>query len=96
MPGEFIVDIVGSIIEEIGRGFLELGGSKDTFKRKLYWTSFIILNIVVFVSHLIFKWPITIIDGLFFFFISSLFSFFIVIFCLCIWRLIKYLRNLIC
>ena len=89
MPGEFIVDIVGSIIEEIGRGFLELGGSKDTFKRKLYWTSFIILNIVVFVSHLIFKWSITITDGLFLFFISSLLSFFIITLCWGIWRFIK-------
>ena len=89
MPGEFIVNIVESIIEEIGRGFLELGGSKDTFKRKLYWTSFIILNIVVFVSYLIFKWPITITDGLFLFFISSLLSFFIITLCWGIWRFIK-------
>lgn len=89
MPGEFIVNILGSIIEEIGRGFLELGGSKDTFKRRLYWTSFIILNIVVFVSHLIFKWPITITDGLFLFFISSLLSFFIITLCWGIWRFIK-------
>ncbi len=92
MPGDFIGIIVETIVEEGLRGICELVTWKDTPIRY----PFIILNIVVFVSYLIFKWPITIIDGLFFFFISSLFSFFIVIFCLCIWRLIKYLRNLIC
>ena len=89
MLGEFIAHIVGNIIQEFCRGFIELGWSKDTFKRKLYWTSFIILNIVVFVSHLIFKWPITITDGLFLFFISSLLSFFIITLCWGIWRFIK-------
>lgn len=92
MPGDFIGIIVETIVEEGLRGICELVTWKDTPIRY----PFIILNIVVFVSYLIFKWPITISDGLFFFFISSLFSFFIVIFCLCIWRLIKYLRNLIC
>ena len=92
MPGDFIGIIVETIVEEGLRGICELVTSKDTPIKY----PFIILNIVVFVSYLIFKWPITIIDGLFFFFISSLFSFFIVIFCLCIWRLIKYLRNLKC
>lgn len=92
MPGDFIGIIVETIVEEGLRGICELVTWKDTPIRY----PFIILNIVVFVSYLIFKWPITIIDGLFFFFISSLFSFFIVIFCLCIWRLIKYLRNLKC
>ena len=43
MPGEFIAHIVGNIIQEFCKGFIELGWSKDTFKRKLYWTSFIIL-----------------------------------------------------
>ena len=92
MPSEFIGIIVETIVEEGLRGICELVTWKDTPIRY----PFIILNIVVFVSYLIFKWPITISDGLLFFFISSLFSFFIVIFCLCIWRLIKYLRNLIC
>ena len=92
MPGDFIGIIVETIVEEGLRGICELVTWKDTPIRY----PFIILNIVVFVSYLIFKWPITILDGLLFFFISSLFSFFIVIFCLCIWRLIKYLRNLIC
>ena len=92
MPGDFIGIIVETIVEEGLRGICELVTSKDTPIKY----PFIILNIVVFVSYLIFKWPITILDGLLFFFISSLFSFFIVIFCLCIWRLIKYLRNLIC
>ena len=92
MPGDFIGIIVETIVEEGLRGICELVTWKDTPIRY----PFIILNIVVFVSYLIFKWPITISDGLLFFFISSLFSFFIVIFCLCIWRLIKYLRNLIC
>lgn len=92
MPSEFIGIIVETIIEESISGIYELLISKDTRIRY----SFIILNIVVFVSYLIFKWFITILDGLLFFFISSLFSFFIVIFCLCIWRLIKYLRNLKC
>ena len=92
MPGDFIGIIVETIVEEGLRGICELVTSKDTPIKY----PFIILNIVVFVSHLIFKWPITISDGLLFFFISSLFSFFIVIFCLCIWRLIKYLRNLKC
>ena len=92
MPGDFIGIIVETIVEEGLRGICELVTSKDTPIRY----PFIILNIVVFVSYLIFKWPITILDGLLFFFISSLFSFFIVIFCLCIWRLIKYLRNLKC
>lgn len=92
MPGDFIGIIVETIVEEGLRGICELVTSKDTPIKY----PFIILNIVVFVSYLIFKWPITISDGLLFFFISSLFSFFIVIFCLCIWRLIKYLRNLIC
>lgn len=92
MPGDFIGFIVETIVEESLRGICELVTSKDTPIRY----PFIILNIVVFVSYLIFKWPITISDGLLFFFISSFFSFFIVIFCLCIWRLIKYLRNLIC
>ena len=92
MLGEVFGIIVETIVEEGLRGICELVTWKDTPIRY----PFIILIIVVFVSYLIFKWPITIIDGLFFFFISSLFSFFIVIFCLCIWRLIKYLRNLIC
>ena len=92
MPGDFIGIIVETIVEEGLRGICELVTWKDTPIRY----PFIILNIVVFVSYLIFKWPITILDGLLFFFISSLFSFFIVIFCLCIWRLIKYLRNLKC
>ena len=92
MPGDFIGIIVETIVEEGLRGICELVTWKDTPIRY----PFIILNIVVFVSYLIFKWPITIIDSFFFFFISSLFSFFIVIFCLCIWRLIKYLRNLKC
>lgn len=92
MPGDFIGIIVETIVEEGLRGICELVTSKDTPIKY----PFIILNIVVFVSYLIFKWPITISDGLLFFFISSLFSFFIVIFCLCIWRLIKYLRNLKC
>lgn len=92
MPGDFIGIIVETIVEEGLRGICELVTWKDTPIKY----PFIILNIVVFVSYLIFKWPITISDGLLFFFISSLFSFFIVIFCLCIWRLIKYLRNLIC
>ena len=89
MPGEFIVNIVESIIEEIGRGFLELGGSKDTFKRKLYWTSFIILNIVMLAFVLIFKRPISITEGLLLFLISSLLSFLTISFCWGIWRFIK-------
>ena len=95
MPGEFIVDIVGSIIEEIGRGFLELGGSKDTFKRKLYWTSFIILNIVMFAFLLTFnEEPITTItDGLIVFLISFFLSFLIINFCWGIWRFIKEWLN---
>ena len=61
MPGDFIGIIVETIVEEGLRGICELVTWKDTPIRY----PFIILNIVVFVSYLIFKWPITIIDGLF-------------------------------
>lgn len=67
MPGDFIGIIVETIVEEGLRGICELVTSKDTPIKY----PFIILNIVVFVSYLIFKWPITISDGLLFFFISS-------------------------
>ena len=33
MLGEFIAHIAGNIIQEFCRGFIELGWSKDTFKR---------------------------------------------------------------
>ena len=90
MLGEFIAHIAGNIIQEFCRGFIELGWSKDTFKRKLYWTSFIILNIVIFAFLLIFnKEPITITDGLILFLTSSFLSFLIINFCWGIWRFIK-------
>ena len=85
MPGDFIGIIVETIVEEGLRGICELVTWKDTPIRY----PFIILNIVVFVSYLIFKWPITITDGLFLFFISSLLSFFIITLCWGIWRFIK-------
>ena len=91
MLGEFIAHIAGNIIQEFCRGFIELGWSKDTFKRKLYWTSFIILNIVMFAFLLTFnKGPITTItDGLILFLISFFLSFLIINFCWGIWRFIK-------
>ena len=94
MPGEFIAHILGNIIQEFCKGFIELGWSKDTFKRKLYWTSFIILNIVMFAFLLIFnKGPITITDGLILFLTSSFLSFLIINFCWGIWRFIKEWLN---
>ena len=95
MPGEFIAHIVGNIIQEFCKGFIELGWSKDTFKRKLYWTSFIILNIVMFAFLLTFnKGPITTItDGLILFLISFFLSFLIINFCWGIWRFIKEWLN---
>ena len=90
MPGEFIAHIAGNIIQEFCRGFIELGWAKDIFKRKLYWTSFIILNIVMFAFLLTFnKEPITITDGLILFLTSSFLSFLIINFCWGIWRFIK-------
>ena len=85
MPGDFIGIIVETIVEEGLRGICELVTWKDTPIRY----PFIILNIVVFVSHLIFKWPITITDGLILFLTSSFLSFLIINFCWGIWRFIK-------
>ncbi|OTQ33939.1 hypothetical protein B6D19_01095 [Gilliamella apicola] len=91
--GYFFGYIASGFIQVFSGDMLELGWSKGTFKSKLFWVSFIILNIVMFAFVLIFKWPIAITEGLLLFLISSLLSFLTISFCWGIWRFIKHFKK---